>query len=361
MRPCDADVAVIGAGPAGAAVALSLARAGHRVLLAERDTRPKLAVGESVGPGIRVALERLGVFDAFIADGHLESLGNRSAWGSAQAGARDFLFSPYGNGWHLERGRFDATLRQQATLCGALLHGGTRLEQLARVDGGWRLRLAGPNGPLDWHTRFVVDASGRRASVARRCGSARRPLDHLVGVVTYYGAGNKVSCHTLIEAERDGWWYSAPLPQGRLVLMYMTEAGRHQRRTLAGPPQPNSAPLTHARLVQHGGHAEAPAAIVPAYSACLAQAAGADWLAVGDAAASFDPLSSQGIMSALEQGLAAAGALDAALGGDARAMPAYADQISSMYADYLVQRGHYYRREQRWPDSDFWRQRWANA
>ncbi|MFB9243096.1 NAD(P)/FAD-dependent oxidoreductase [Massilia antarctica] len=361
MAPCDADVAVIGAGPAGAAVALSLARAGHRVLLAECDSGPRLAVGESVGPGIRVALERLGVFDAFLADGHLESLGNMSAWGAPEAAGRDFLFSPYGNGWHLERGRFDATLRRQAQLCGAMLHGGTRLEQLARVAGGWRLRLAGPNGPLDWHTRFVVDATGRRAAVARRCGSARRPLDHLVGVVTYHGAGNKVPCHTLIEAERDGWWYSAPLPQGRLVLVYMTEAGRQRRRTLAGPPRPDSAPLTHARLVRHGGQAEAAAAIVPAYSACLAQAAGADWLAVGDAAASVDPLSSQGIMSALDQALAAAGALAAALGGDPGAMPAYADRIGSMYADYLVQRAHYYRRERRWPDSDFWRQRWADA
>src|SRR5436190_5494193 len=45
---------------------------------------------------------------------------------------------------------------------------------------------------------------------------------------------------------------------------------------------------------------------------------GEGWVAVGDAAQSYDPLSSQGLRYALESGIRAAFAVDAALDGDHR-------------------------------------------
>ncbi len=356
MSTLDADVAIIGAGPAGAALALALARAGRRVLLAERAAQPRCQVGESVAPPIRVALERLGVWGAFAADGHLESLGNESAWGQPQVASRDFLFSPYGNGWHLERARFDAMLVEQAVRHGAQLRRGVALEQVRRRAGGWDLRLAGTDGALDWRARLLVDASGRRAAVARRCGQVPRLHDHLAGAVRYYASGQPVRRVTLVEAAPGGWWYSAPLPERRLVVVYMSEAG--PGRMPAAAPDPLEAPLTCERLACHGGAADGTVTLVPAYSACLERAAGDAWLALGDAAASFDPLSSQGIQSALEQALTGCVALDATLDGDDRALAAYAQTHTARYQAYLDQRRSYYRLERRWPTSHFWRQRW---
>jgi 2-polyprenyl-6-methoxyphenol hydroxylase-like FAD-dependent oxidoreductase len=88
---------------------------------------------------------------------------------------------------------------------------------------------------------------------------------------------------------------------------------------------------------------------------------GAGWLAVGDAACSFDPLSSHGVTWALESGLAAARALDASFRGDRRALDDYADRVEAAFHNYLQARADFYGRERRWPDSPFWRRRHTPA
>ena len=94
--------------------------------------------------------------------------------------------------------------------------------------------------------------------------------------------------------------------------------------------------------------------IAPANTSRLNAVAGPGWLAVGDAAVSFDPLSSQGIMSALEAAFAAAEAI--AAGGDAP-LARYAATVTGRYRNYLVERAQYYGAERRWPDSQFWQRR----
>jgi 2-polyprenyl-6-methoxyphenol hydroxylase-like FAD-dependent oxidoreductase len=57
--PAQADVAIIGGGPAGAVAALTLARLGVTVALLDAGTRHSL-VGETLPPAIRPVLDRLG-------------------------------------------------------------------------------------------------------------------------------------------------------------------------------------------------------------------------------------------------------------------------------------------------------------
>jgi hypothetical protein len=56
--------------------------------------------------------------DRFQNDGHLPSHGIQAAWGSAELFDTDFIFNPYGTGWHLDRRRFDAMLASHADQCG---------------------------------------------------------------------------------------------------------------------------------------------------------------------------------------------------------------------------------------------------
>jgi flavin-dependent dehydrogenase len=85
---------------------------------------------------------------------------------------------------------------------------------------------------------------------------------------------------------------------------------------------------------------------------------GSDWLAVGDAATAFDPLSSEGICKALQSGLRAAQAIHEYLGGGGRVtMEKYAADIAKQVDVYMAKRVEYYSKEQRWPDSVFWRRR----
>jgi flavin-dependent dehydrogenase len=94
-----------------------------------------------------------------------------------------------------------------------------------------------------------------------------------------------------------------------------------------------------------------------AHGARLASAAGPGWLAVGDAAMSFDPLSSQGLFHALYTGMKGGEAAARMLAGDAAAGPAFAAGLEPVWEAYQFHRALYYGMERRWPDAPFWRRR----
>src|SRR4030081_2932240 len=70
MDRLDADVAVVGAGPAGAAAALFAARRGLRVIVVDKQDFPRdKPCGEGLMPGGRPALRELGLEDVVLSDG----------------------------------------------------------------------------------------------------------------------------------------------------------------------------------------------------------------------------------------------------------------------------------------------------
>jgi flavin-dependent dehydrogenase len=316
------DVVVAGGGPAGSVCALVLARAGARVLLCERGRRGTFGGGESLPAAARPLLRDLGLWEAFTADGHLPSYGSRSAWGAASLAGHAAVFDPYGHGWLLDRPRFDAFLRAAAVASGAVLSGGVGAESAC----------------------WTVDATGRTAAVARRLGARRVEDDRAVAVVQRYAAApGDVDATTLVEAVRDGWWYTARVPSGERVVVYVTD-----------PDLPASYDVSSTRHVfglVAGCAPLGPAVRVPARAGRLVPYSGSAWLAAGDAAQSFDPLSSQGILTALFGGLAAA---EAVLSGD---VDAYAARLDTVRATYQRNRLLYYATEDRWPDAPFWRRR----
>jgi flavin-dependent dehydrogenase len=88
---------------------------------------------------------------------------------------------------------------------------------------------------------------------------------------------------------------------------------------------------------------------------------GEDWLAVGDAAGAYDPLTSQGIYKALAGGLQAGDAIARRLAGEAADFTAYGESLARSWQEYLSLRSYLYTREARWPDQPFWRARQATS
>jgi flavin-dependent dehydrogenase len=85
--------------------------------------------------------------------------------------------------------------------------------------------------------------------------------------------------------------------------------------------------------------------------------AGDGWVAVGDAASAYDPISSQGVYKALADGLRAGSALATHLAGDATSLAQYRAALAGRFDGYLAQRNHFYGVERRWPEASFWRKR----
>jgi 2-polyprenyl-6-methoxyphenol hydroxylase-like FAD-dependent oxidoreductase len=98
--------------------------------------------------------------------------------------------------------------------------------------------------------------------------------------------------------------------------------------------------------------------VVAAHSAWLPRVAAPSWLAVGDAAASHDPLSASGIVRALDSAVHAAHAIHSSLvDGRMGPLAEYEARQAQAYRRYAETRARYYQLEQRWPDAPFWRRR----
>jgi flavin-dependent dehydrogenase len=365
------DAIVIGGGPAGASTALGLARAGVSVLLVERGDGSGNPIGESLAPSATPLLHRLGLHETLLATRPLPCPANRSAWGGDGSLAEShFLRDPHGPGWHLDRPAFNAALLASAENAGVVCRRHATVRHAERDRSGtWRLQVADPTGRQEMAARLAIDASGRRAGFTAGLGVRRHPVDRLVAVVAFLRP-TVVPLRdgtTLVEATEHGWWYSALLPDGRLAATFFTDpdllAALRAWRPIAWRTLLDAAPHTHTRIVAHGFAPCGAPRVSAASSSCLAPLAGDGWLAVGDAAATFDPLSSNGIASALAAGQRAADAAVAWLDHEADALAAYADWVAAGYARYLWYWQAYYAAERRWPTAPFWRRRheWTHA
>lgn len=357
-----ADVVIVGAGPAGATAALNLAPF-RRVLLVDRLAQPADRIGESLAPAARRLLSDMGLWADFLADGHSPCYVARSMWGTEVASERDAIANLDGHGWHLDRRRFEERLRRTAMARGAALLAPARPVDLARTGDGWMLQLEHGDRVLPVAARMVIDAGGRTSGLLKPFGAERRARDRLLcgwlhGALAEGRAGGGM---TYTESAPDGWWYTAPLPDGRRILAWHTDAdlpaAAAVRSASALLNKARSSPTLSAQLADSRFDEGASLGVITAHSAVLTPAAGDGWLAAGDAALSFDPLSSQGLFNALFTGLACAEAADRALSGDASALSDYASTLADIDAAYRRHLAAWYGLERRWPDQEFWRRR----
>jgi flavin-dependent dehydrogenase len=359
------DAAIVGGGPAGATVALCLARRRWKVCLFEATRFDGERYGETLPPEINPLLRELGVFDEFRALAPLESPGIVSTWGGPPS-EQDYLCNRHGPGWHVDRNRFDQMLCRQAASAGAELFEGCRAEvvgDIGRSIGGNSGESHGARWSIGNRTaRVLVDASGRNGLRIGRGGQRigasgqRETEDRLLAIVLrlIHPGGAPPDQRTYVESTLDGWWYSAPLPQGETIAMFFTDCGLYAREGIVLEEQLSHASLTRGRLL---GAVPVATRTVYASSSCRKAIAGDAWLTAGDSASSYDPLSGMGILKALRQATNAAIAVDGFLRGDTGLMAEYAALIRREFDAYARERRAHYAAERRWTGREFWDKR----
>jgi flavin-dependent dehydrogenase len=340
------DAAVVGGGPAGATTALCLARRGWKVCLFESTGFDGERYGETLPPEISPLLRELGVFDEFRALGPLESTGMVSVWGGPPH-EQDYLRNPHGPGWHVDRNRFDAMLCRQAAAAGALCFERCRAQVSGRDTGGWYVGEIG--------ARVLVDAAGRNGLRIGPDGE-RETEDRLLGIVLHlvHAGGAPPDLRTYVESAPAGWWYSAPLPQGETIAMFFTDCDVYARDGIVLEEQLGDGSLTRGRL--HGADVVSTRTVYVS-SSCRKAIVGDAWLAVGDSASSYDPLSGRGIFKALRQGTNAAIAVDGFLRGEPGLLTEYAALVRGEFETYVGRRREHYAAERRWTGMEFWERR----
>jgi flavin-dependent dehydrogenase len=321
--------------------------------LIEQSAYESPRVGETLPPEIRVSLTRLGVWEQFLASDRLESHGIRSAWETPVARHRDFIYNPYGCGWHVDRVRFDAMLACAAARAGAEFLPSARITGVHHeTDGHWRFDVTQEGTVLTLCGRMLIDATGRKASIVRKLGFRGHVVDRLIGVMALLPRSDAAQW-TLIEAVENGWWYSAPVPGDRMVFAYMTDSDLWRKSCWLDFLK--SAPLTFERAAVM--QSVRPIRVVSAASVLRQPVVGPNWIAAGDAALAFDPLSGLGVHKAMESGFRSAEAIARYLEGDSTGMVEYERWTLESFRSYLATRHQFYSSVERWPGSPFWERR----
>jgi flavin-dependent dehydrogenase len=312
-----------------------------------------------------IVLSKLGIGAALNADFHGACVAHRSCWGEARLRERTAMQNPHGGGHLIVHERLIGALHARLRDLDAEIREGQVLD-VVREDEAYVLRIERHGVEAFVRTRALIDATGRGARIAQRLGARREAACRMVSLGAMLEAPADVSMHieTIIESRPGGWLYAAPLSHTRAVVWWITDAlpshfTRTQRTDMLMREAEDSLHIG-TWLALHRLSITGESVVRDASVAALDRKVGDRWLAVGDAAASLDPLSSSGITSALMGGLHAATALSHAFDGDEQALSRYAAAIDEVFATHLQKRRQYYAMERRW-QTEFWRGVQANC
>ncbi len=317
-RTLDADVIVVGGGPAGSSIGSYLARDGHSVIILEKDIHPRDHVGESLVPSTNLVFQELGVFDKIREAGFVPKPG--SAWNSPRSSLWKFieiwLFSVTIPGnqqpftFHVERDVLDTLLLRHAHEAGAKVVQGVKASRvLFEGDRAVGVRAEAMDGwERDLRAKIVVDASGRRCLLASQLGMKKKdPNFNQFCVYTWY-TGVKPPPERL---RGFGLFYFLGLPKGwawQFQLRYdkwsigivvdkadFQRSGKDYDQFFASMIRRNrtfSYAMQDARRIR-------PWWVEGDYSYKVDRFAGPGWILAGDALRFVDPIFSSGVDVAL--------------------------------------------------------------
>lgn len=330
--PARVDVAVIGGGPAGSTFANLIARAGRSVLVLEKDSHPRFHIGESLLPHNLKIFRRLGL------EQELARIGVRKPGADFTSDAPeedvqgirfdDALDVPDGCGhaYQVLRAELDHLLFGAAGRAGATMMTGARVRNADIVpshDPVLSVEHAG--GEQQVTARYVVDASGREAFLARKFQLQRRNREH--GTAALYGhfrnvprrAGEAAGNISIYWFDQ-GWIWMIPLPDGVMSVgavcnpEYLKRRNKDVQHFFDDTLRRN--PHAWERMA-----AREPVSSVTAtgnYSYYSRKLDGQRWLMVGDAGVFVDPVFSSGVYFGMHSAELAADVILAHLAGERR-------------------------------------------
>lgn len=304
-------IAIIGAGPAGCALACMLRQRNLRVTLFDDDKKPDLLVGESLVPAAIPILQRLDIEDRVAAISTLK----RGAALRHHRGLRvNFEFQSFDRrspnyAYNIPRPEFDQLIRERAIELGTQLvqH---RAELLTEPGANRQISLneetlqAAKLEPKE-APDLIVDATGRSRQICRllKIPSQRGPRNDVAHFAHFdnFASDSELPGQVVLSVLKAGWSWQIPLAGCTSVGIVVdqkqaTQYGRSAAERLDNIIQDN--PIL--REAAANSHRLTDVKTYANYQLISEKAAGPGWLLLGDALGFVDPMLSPGVFMALE-------------------------------------------------------------
>jgi flavin-dependent dehydrogenase len=312
------DAIVIGGGPGGSMAGSTLAQAGKRVLIIERERFPRFHIGESLIPYANEEFRAIGVWEKLEKGGFMPKLGAEFVLGSSRATTRilfaRYLSRKYANTFQVERSRFDRILLDHAEVSGCEVWKESRVQSVSVDADGIRVSCIRETNRCQVSARWLLDASGRDALLGKQLNLPKTDLGlpkkfatfaHFRGVCRNEPPADG---HITVVRLESGWCWIIPLDAEKTsvglvqTLTHFQASGRKPgenfEHTIASTNELRRRMGDAVRLTEYCSAAD--------YTYRYLQNAGPRWLLIGDAAGFIDPIFSSGVMLAVKSGRLAA-------------------------------------------------------
>jgi flavin-dependent dehydrogenase len=358
MQKESYPVIIAGAGPAGLAASLTLTarKISHCIVDANASAIHK--PGDALPPNVKPLLKQLGILDLLERAPHTPYYGNHSIWGSNSVQEEEFIGNVFGHGYLLDRMHFEKQLRQLVENNNTPFFQGYQIKDVKEKQGVETL-IRSRSNQIQLQAQYIMDATGRKASVCRHLGVKKKEMDQQLSFSFWHQMDRPIPRQIWIEATENGWWYLSPAEKSRVNCMFFT------LKELIPPKNETATFLAHERsktqqiqkIIEPAVHELLDYKLMPSGTSYLQQPYGQHWLAIGDAAFSFDPISSYGITSALATGYYGAQAISSALSKEPDAFMTYHHILKNGASVYLQKLVQQYSVEKRWSNSYYWKNR----
>jgi 1H-pyrrole-2-carbonyl-[peptidyl-carrier protein] chlorinase len=334
----DFDVGIVGGGPAGAAMAAYLAKAGVKCVVLERELFPRPHVGESLVPSSTRVFRDLGFLET------LEEARFPHKYGAAWTASDKSR--PYKHGWdepdfdglhgsseatiefaereqpgvnmkytyHVDRGKFDLLLLQHAQKLGATVYEGVRVKGVDFSGPHPEIRFSMGRRDMGLTCRILVDASGRQTMLGNQLKlKVNDPVFNQYAVHTWFDGYDRRCLRPDKRAGYDDyifihfipvsntWIWQIPITETVTSIGVVTQRQHFQKAKgnkdgffwdMVGTRPIIAEALRKAERVR-------PFKEEGDYSYAMTQITGDNWLMIGDAARFVDPIFSTGVSIAL--------------------------------------------------------------
>jgi flavin-dependent dehydrogenase len=346
MKPpeLNTDVIIVGSGISGLVLSnlLKEKKIDHLVLN-RLEKQKKLELPETIPPSALVLLESLNLLEPF-SKSSSKTFGYHSVWNSDQLTTNNFFdHNPFKYGLKLNKKKLLEDLRE---LVSEHVLSYDNLTEFDSTDESVCVKMVSENSVRTIRSKLIIDATGRNRSILKQLGVASESFDKQVSLSCHlpYFKHPKLIHPVYTESFEHGWGIVSSLNEQTNGMTLYTKIGspiladlkvfQNWKSILSGTTFLKDFLTDDADRKIVGGEAN---------STKASQITGSNWLAIGDAAIAFDPISSHGVTNAIYCANSAAQAIEAQLATQSPIpLQNYAETLHTIFDEYFEQKANLY-------------------